>query len=129
VYSYLDDGVHSPLWMGALATRNDQVGVSIELLRAELARMAAGEIDEQELQNAKTYLTGSFPLRLTSNDQVSRALAGMQVWQLGIDFLERRNSMVEAVSLDDARRVARRLFDQPLLVAIVGDPQGIDPSL
>ena len=105
VYSYLDDGVHSPLWMGALATRNDQVaprssscGQSWHAWRRRDRRAGAGE--------RETYLTGSFPLRLTSNDQVSRAFAGMQVWQLGIDFLERRNSIVEAVTLDDARRVA-----------------------
>jgi zinc protease len=128
VYSYLDDGVHSPLWLGSLATRNEQVALSIDLLREQLGRMAEGDIDASELQDAKTYLTGSFPLRLTSNDQVARALAGMQVWNLGLDFLERRNSLVYAVTLEDARRVARQLFAQPLLLVIAGDPKGIDPS-
>jgi zinc protease len=128
VYSFLDDTELVPLWLGSLATRNDQVRVSLELLRKELARMAAGEVGESELADAKTYLTGSFPLRLTSNDLVARALLGMQVWRLGLDFLERRNALIEAVTLDDVRRVAGYLFRRPLLVSIVGDPQGIEAT-
>lgn len=128
VYSYLHDTQLAPLWLGGLATRNEQVALSLELLRAELARMADGDIDETELADAKTYLTGSFPLRLTSNDQVAKALLGMQVWDLGLDFLDRRNSLVEAVTLEDARRAARRLFDQKLLITIVGAPQGIEST-
>lgn len=128
VYSYLHDTQLAPLWLGGLATKNEQVALSLELLRAELARMADGDIDETELADAKTYLTGSFPLRLTSNDQVAKALLGMQVWDLGLDFLDRRNSLVEAVTLEDARRAARRLFDQKLLITIVGAPQGIDST-
>jgi zinc protease len=129
VYSHLDDIELAPLWVGGLATRNEQVAVSLEVLRAELARMAAGDVGEGELADAKTYLTGSFPLRLTSNDLVARALVGMQVWGLGLDFLDRRNALIEAVTLDDVRRVARALFSRPLLVTIVGAPQGVDSTI
>ena len=90
--------------------------------------MAAGELDATDLANARTYLTGSFPLRLTSNDHVAKALLGMQVWDLGLDFLDRRNDLIEAVTLEDTRRVARRLFDQPLLVTMVGAPEGIEAT-
>ena len=128
VYSYLHDTELAPLWLGGLATKNDQVALSLDLLRGELRRMAEGDISEPELADAKTYLTGSFPLRLTSNDQVAKALLGMQVWSLGLDFLDKRNGFIEAVTLEDARRAARRLFDQPLLVTIVGQPQGIEAT-
>ena len=56
--------------------------------------------------DAKTYLTGSFPLRLTSNDSIASMLVAMQVDHLGIDYLETRNDYVES---GDARgRAARR---------------------
>jgi zinc protease len=125
VYSYLYDTRKSPLWLGGLATRNDQVSVSIDLVRAEMARLAAGDVGGAELQNAKTYLTGSFPLRLTSNDQVAKMLVGMQVADLPIDYLERRNEHIEAVTLDDLKRVAARLFSGPLLITVVGAPMGV----
>ena len=87
--------------------------------------MARGELDEADLANARTYLTGSFPLRLTSNEQVAKTLAGMLVHRLGRDFLERRNALVEAVTLADLRRVSARLFSGELLVSVVGDPVGL----
>ena len=128
VYSYLYDAQRSPLWLGGLATRNDQVALSIELVRKELARLAAGEVDARDLENAKTYLTGSFPLRLTSNDQVAKFLVGMQLAELGIDYLEQRNGYIEAVTLEDLKRVSAGLFGGPLLVTIVGAPTGVESS-
>ncbi len=123
--SYLHDTEHAPLWFGGVATRNDAVAQSIEILKAEAAKMAAGEISEEDLANAKTYLTGSFPLRLTSNDQVARVLLDMQVEKLGIDYLDKRNGIIEALSLDDIKRSSARLFDEPPLISIVGAPEGL----
>ena len=124
VYSYLFPADHAAMWLGGVATKNDQVRQSIELIRKELAKMGAGDISETDLANAKTYLTGSFPLRLTSNDQVARMLVGMQLNDLGRNYIERRNSYIEAVTLDDVQRVAKRLFNDELLVTIVGNPTG-----
>ena len=88
--------------------------------------MARGEIGQAQLDDAKTYLTGSFPLRLTSNDSIAGTLVTMQVDRLGIDYLDKRNGYIEAVTLDDLRRVAARLYDpDKLLVVVVGDPQGL----
>jgi zinc protease len=124
-YSYLHELDKAPLWLGGVATNNQQVTQSLAIVRAELARMARGDLDETDLANAKTYLTGSFPLRLTSNDQIAKMLAGMLVHDLGRDFLERRNALVEAVTLDDLKRVSARLFAGELLVSVVGDPEGL----
>jgi zinc protease len=125
VYSYLYDLDAAPLWIGGVATNNQQVGQSIALVRQELARMAQGEIGETDLLNAKTYLTGSFPLRLTSNDQIAKTLVGMLIDELGQDYLERRNDHIAAVMLDDVRRVSARLFAGEMLVSVVGDPEGL----
>jgi zinc protease len=125
VYSYLYHLRAAPIWIGGVATNNRQVAQSLDLVRRELARMAQGEIGETDLANAKTYLTGSFPLRLTSNDQIAKTLVGMLVDDLGQDYLERRNGLIEAVTLDDVRRVSARLFAGEMLVTVVGDPEGL----
>lgn len=116
----------SPLWVGGVATNNEQVGQSLAIVREESRKLAAGEIEAEELGHAKTYLTGSFPLRLTSNDQLARMLETMMDQKLGADHLERRNQQVEAVTLDDVRRVAARLLSPELLVTVVGAPVGLD---
>jgi zinc protease len=124
-YSYLHELDRSPLWLGGVATNNQQVAQSLAIVRAELAKMAAGELDATDLAHARTYLTGSFPLRLTSNDQIAKMLVGMLAHDLGRDFLERRNALVEAVTLEDLKRVSARLFSGELLVSVVGDPEGL----
>lgn len=89
--------------------------------------MAAGDISASELEDAKTYLTGSFPLRLTSNDRIAGLLVSMQVNDLGIDYLEKRNGFIEAVTIEDLKAVAARLYDPDnLLTVVVGNPPDIE---
>jgi zinc protease len=127
VYSYLYPMDHAPLWLGGVGTANAAVDESIRLVRREVARMAAGEVGAEELADAKTYLTGSFPLRLTSNDQIAHMLVSIQVDDLGIDYLEERNGYIEAVTLEDVGRAAARLYHPDrLLVVVVGDPAGLE---
>ena len=125
VYSYLYPLDHAPIWLGGLGTSNRSVEEALRLVRQEIERVARGEISQERLDDAKTYLTGSFPLRLTSNDQIAQTLVGMQVDDLGIDYLDRRNAYIEAVTLEDARRVAQRLYHpDDLLMVVVGGTRG-----
>lgn len=127
VHAQLRDLERAPLWLGMVATSNERVGESLRLIRTETARMAAGEVEEGELGDAKTYLTGSFPLRLTSNEQVAGMLLTMQLRRLGRDHLERRNAQIEAVTLADVRRAAARLLHADrLIVAAAGQPVGLE---
>ena len=129
VYSYLRSMDHAALVVGGVATQNGRVSQSLDLIRKEWRRMAEYGPSAQELQDAKTYLTGSFPLRFSSSGRISSMLVGMQLDDLGIDFLDRRNSFIEAVTLADARRVARRLYDvDKLTVVVVGRPDGVTPT-
>ncbi len=126
VYSYLNPLDHAALVAGGVATQNGRVSRSLELIRAQWRRMAEEGPSETELREAKTYLTGSFPLRFTSSGRIAGMLVGMQLESLGIDYLDRRNALIEAVSLEDARRVARRLYDaDKLTVVVVGRPDGV----
>lgn len=126
VYAYLNPLDHAALVMGGVATQNGRVSQSLDLIRAEWRRMAEAGPSETELRDAKTYLTGSFPLRFSSSGAISGMLVGMQMDDLGIDYLERRNGLIEAVTLEDARRVAARLYDaDKLIVVVVGRPDGV----
>lgn len=126
-YSYLLQADYAPLFLGRLATSNKDVATSIQLVRQEVAKMAEGQITEQDLADAKTYLTGSFPLRLTSNAQIAGLLVGMQIAELGTGYIEERNGFIEAVDLDQVKRVAKDLFKpEALSFVVVGQPQGLD---
>ena len=114
------------LFVGGAATRNERVGETIELIRSELRRFAADGPSPQELADAKTYITGSYALRFTTSTRIADQLLGIQEENLGIDYIKRRNSLVEAVTLEDVKRVARRVIDADGLVfTVVGKPEGI----
>ena len=129
VYSYLSPMDHAALFMGRVATENGAVAETLDILRAEFARMRDEGVSEQELIDAKTYLTGSFPLRLDSNGKIARLLVGIQLEDLGIDYIDRRNGYIEAVTLEDIRRVARRLLNpEDLEVVVVGKPANLEAT-
>jgi len=123
VYSGLEPMQHSGLILGGVATQNDRVAQSIDIIRAEWRRMRDGGPTETELEDAKTYLTGSFPLSLDSTGHIAGILVAIQRDGLGIDYLERRKTLIESVTLEDARRVAHRLLNpDKLSFVVVGSP-------
>ncbi len=125
VYSYLADMDKAELITGGVATRNDAIGQSLSIIGDEWQKMKDKGVSEEELDNAKSYLTGAFPLRFTSLGNLSGMLVGMQMQDLGMDFLDKRNSLVEAVTLDDVNRVAGELLDPAnVTVTVVGKPEG-----
>lgn len=113
-------------WQGGMATANDRTGEAVALLR-EVWGSIGDDVTEQELTDAKTYLTGEYPLRFDGNGKIANILAGMQLMDLPRDYVNTRNDKVEAVTLADVRRVAERLLDETALrVVLVGQPEGID---
>lgn len=121
----------SPMQLGAVllgqtSTANATAAEAIALIRAEWERLAREGISEAELAATKTYLTGAYPLRFDGNAQIAGILVGMQMEGLPIDYATTRNARVEAVTLDDVRRVAARLLrPENLHVVVVGRPEGV----
>ncbi|MGO4333666.1 M16 family metallopeptidase [Labrys sp. KB_33_2] len=111
---------------GGVATRNDKAAESLAIIEAEMAELARNGPAAAELESAKKYITGSYALRFDSSTKIANQLTMIQIEQLGIDFIDRRNGLVEAVTLDDTKRVARRMFGggKPFVVA-VGRPEGL----
>lgn len=126
VYSYLHTMENGAILGGGVATKNERVKESLDVIRNELKRMADEGPTETELANSKSYLTGAYALRFDSNGKIARQLLGIQLDDLGIDYIQTRNQNIEAVTLDDVRRVAKRLLDvDDLVITIVGQPEGI----
>jgi zinc protease len=126
VYSYLANMDESALYLGGVQTANERMAESLKVIRDEWARMATGGVTADELENAKKYLTGAFPLSFDSNARIANYLVFLQEEKLGVEYIELRNKMVEAVTLDDIRRVAARLLaPQELSIVVVGKPAGL----
>lgn len=114
---------------GQFSSDNTKVAEAIDLVRAEWARMAEGGVTEEELAHTKTYLTGSYPLRFDGNGPIARILVGMQMEGLPIDYPVTRNAQIEAVTLADVARVAKRILrPDELHFVVVGQPAGLASS-
>lgn len=108
------------LLIGGAATQNDRAGETVALIRQEFSRLREAGMTQQELDAAKSYLIGSFPLRFDSNAKISAQLLGWQLENLGIEYFNIRNGLINAVTLADVNRAARRLLapDSMLLVSV-----------
>ncbi len=126
VYTYLYPLDHAGIFAGGVATENKSVGQSLTLIKTELARAAEEGLTEQELRTAKDYLVGSFALRFDTSSKIAAQLLAIQLDDLGIDYIERRNGEIEAVTVDDIKHIAKRLMEpKNLIVTVVGQPEGI----
>jgi zinc protease len=114
---------HAGLWVGSVGTRADKVDESLAIIRAEIARMRDVGPSDKELAEAKAFLTGSYPLRFDTSDKIAGSLLAIQIDDLGIDYIDRRNGLIEALTIDDIRRAARRVFAGEPTVVTVG-PKG-----
>lgn len=120
VGSYLVDYAHSGMLVAATATRADRAGETLAIIKEQFARMAEVGPSAEELAKAKDFLTGSYPLRFDTSDKIASQLLGLQVQGLGQDYIDKRNALIEAVTLEDIARVRKRLLDgvEPLVVTV-----------
>ena len=116
---------HSALFVGGTATRADRAGETLDVIEKEIHRLAESGPTAAELAEAKNYLNSSFALNLDTSSKIASLLVQLQLDDLGIDYFTQRPAMIGAVTLDDARRVAKRLLDGGLLVTVVGKPEGV----
>ncbi len=129
IASYLVGWDLADLWLGQFATQNERVAEAVAVVRAEWARAAENGVTEAELDAAKTYLTGAYPLRFDGNVRIAGILVGMQAQGLPIDYIANRNGYIEAVTVEDVARVAARLLrPDDLRFVVVGRPEGLDPT-
>ena len=119
---------HSALFVGNTGTRADRAGETVEAINKEVRRMAEDGPTQQELDEAKSYLKGSQMLALDTSSKLASALLQYQLDRLPIDYIEKRNAIVDAVTLDDARKAAQRLWGHGLITVIVGAPAGRRPA-
>lgn len=130
VYTYLSDKDNGEVWVGAVSSANGRVAEAIDVIREEWARIRDEGVSAGELADAKTYITGAYPLRFDGNGPIANIAAGMQLDDLPRDYIATRNDRMNAVTLEDVNRVARELLDPDRLTfVVVGRPEGLETTL
>jgi len=114
---------HAGYFAGQVATKAGSVDETVKVIRQTIADFAANGATQKELDDAKTYLTGSYPLAFASNTGIAAQLNAFQDAGLPISYLKNRNSLINAVTLDDIRRAAKRVWSNPRITFVIaGNP-------
>ena len=125
--AFLSSGALGESYQGRLSTDNANVELVIDLLRDEWAQIASEGVTEGELDRIQTYLTGAYPLRFDGNSSIASIMASMQYQGFDIDYVNRRNDMISALTLDEVNDLASRLYDpDALFFVVVGQPVGLN---
>ncbi len=115
------------LYLGQFSSDNARISQAIEVIRDQWSDIATNGVTQAELDAAKTYLTGAYPLRFDGNGRIANILVGMQMDDLGLDYIPTRNDKVNAVTLDKINEVATRLLQpENLHFVVVGQPEGVE---
>lgn len=129
VYTYLASFESAAQILGNVASANDRMAETLDVIRAEWRRMYEEGISAEELESAKLYLTGAYPLRFDGNSKIAGVLVGMQLVGLPTDYVYGRNALIDAITLEEVNAVARQLLDPDALhVVVVGRPAGVEAT-
>jgi len=111
VYSALGPGRYGASYFVGLQTRLDAVDEAVRLSREEMARMGREHVSPRELDLAKAYLIGSYPLRTDTSGKMAGLLVAVEEHQLGLDWPDRFKAGISRVTLADVKRVAAIYMD------------------
>jgi zinc protease len=127
IYSYFDARADRGAFQISLETKNQNANQAISELLRELRLFLEKGVTPSELEEAKAYLTGSFPLRMDTNGKMVRLLTAIEFYGLGLDFPERYSRLINQVTVEDVLRVARTyLHPYRFLLVVVGNQREIN---
>ena len=126
VYSHLSTFDRTAIFGGGTSTKNERAKESLDVIAEQIHDLAAGGPTDDELDKAKKFLTGSYALRFDTSLKIASQLVNLQTEGFDASHLDERNALIGAVTMEDAKRVgARMLGAGPLLVTVVGRPEGL----
>ncbi|PNE10966.1 MAG: peptidase M16 [Beijerinckiaceae bacterium] len=126
VFSQLVTYDHAAMFYGGTSTKNERAAESMAVIEKEISSLSDFGPTEEELDKAKKYLIGSYALRFDTSTKIAGQLVNLQSEGFGVEYLDERNKLIAAVTMEDAKRASKRLFgDTKLLVTVAGNPERI----
>jgi zinc protease len=117
---------HSQAIRGSAQTANKNVKSAIDLIKSEMARLRDQGPTQAEVNDAITYMTGSFPLSLDSDSKIAGVLSGYQAAGRDIEYVNTRNALFRKITREDVMRALKRVYDPDKFVfVVVGQPDGM----
>jgi zinc protease len=111
-------------------TKNEFAGIAVKEILAQMNTIRKEPVTDEELEDAKLFLTGSFPMRLETNRRIADFLAVKEFYNLGDDYIEKYPEYINSVTKEDVLRVAQKYLDpENYVLVIVGNKDKIKPEI
>jgi zinc protease len=108
----------------SVQTKNESANTAIREILSQMKRIRDEDVSDGELADAKSYMTGSFPRRLDTMAKISRLLALIEFYELGLDYDKKYLDYINKVTVDDVRRVANKYLHPDRYVLVIVADQG-----
>jgi zinc protease len=129
VYSSLEAGIGAGPWVAIAGVNPANVQRAIDGILDETRRLRDEPLPPGELADSQSFLTGSMPLRLETNEGAASMILDMERYELGLDYLERYPGLVNAVTAQDVQEMAQKYLDPEVYaLAIAGPDAGERPA-
>lgn len=119
ISSYFAPDKYGGSFQVALQTKNESANTAIEEVLKEINRIRSSPVTEDELVDAKSFLTGSFPMRIETGARIAGFLVAVEYYGLGNDYIDKYPSYINSVTREDVLRVARKYLDPRNYVLVV----------
>lgn len=109
------------------STKNESAHEMLSIIKEEMLKLQSTPVSQKQLDDAKSYITGSMPLALKSTKDIAQILLGLKNKEKPIDYLDTYSEKINAVTIDDIQRVAKDILKpENMVVVLVGNPQKIE---
>jgi zinc protease len=119
VYSYFSAEKGRGTFQFVMQTKNETALQAIDIAKEEIRRIRQAPVSEAELNDAKDYLTGSFPLRFDTMGKVANFLAQVEYFELGLDYAERYPDLIRNISIEEVNRVAQKYLEPEKMITVI----------
>ncbi len=122
IYTYLSNKKSAVMLAGGYASTPENFAKAKDLLLEQWRQMAQKGVSKEELQQAKDALIAAHNLRFASTGGIADMLMSMQKYNLGADFLEKRNDYIRNLTLDEVNAAAAKYYAAIPDFVIIGAP-------
>jgi zinc protease len=119
VHSYFAANKYGGSFQVGLQTKNKSANTAIEEVLNEIERIRTEPVSDLELSDAKSFLTGSFPMRIDMSRKIASFLIAVEYFGLGVDYIENYPGYINSVTKKDILRVAKKYLDPENFILVV----------
>jgi zinc protease len=128
-FSRLQGGLGPSPWYVSTGVAPTNVEQALESILAEVSRIQDEPTSDEELEDSKLYRTGSLPVSLETNDGLASIISDMELFELGLDYLQRFPDLIAEITTERVQVAARKYFStENLAIVVAGPPLSGDPS-